>query len=959
MSQTQPIKQLYNLLSNLPLSLKILASTGLILLLGITSSDWLLYQKSNQMLMTSAWKSMHLSLKQQSEHITQYLDKSRHDAIFLSRSPIIQRIIKDIDHPDPSNLDSSKDNQLLSGLFSSLIEEKGYLQVRLIDLKSGMEVVRVNRPSDDNLIPDITNKKFLQNKKDTQYVKIGSKLKNGQVYVSDINLNREYDKIVKPLQPTQRFVVGIFEEDLTAGQFSASNLVKYIRRFDLELTLSVTRAVQTGNLAWKEHYNYNAPKLDTALTKALNLSTKGAKKIIKLITSINRALIKIESKTFSLVAKGETDKAHALITGEQYLRYKKDYKNQLNTLIENLESSGEASNSYDKPKAILVINTNFKDILSTFRSIKTHDTKLVNAKGQFLYHQDKSKQFNFEFEKNAETIINKEKNIWSHMSKNINGNIEFDDHGELHASQRIFFNGRNNEKFIGLVLTKNKQDVLAPVIELGKHAFIISLVAFTFSLLSIFWIIRIQTKPITDLTNQTMRISNGDLSENLPPSRKTDEVGKLTSAFSSLIIKLQEQNKESTKKADQIKQFNRDLEKKIHERTASLKDASILAESSSKAKSEFLATMSHEIRTPLNGMLGMAQILSETTLNAQQESYVNTINNSGKSLLSIINDILDFSKMESGHLQLEIISFNLEEIFQDAIQLLLPRTQEKEISLFINYSEETPKYFYGDQEKLRQVVLNLLGNAIKFTQKGHVTLSVSSNSLPGKSYELTVSVKDTGIGIPKDDIAKLFGVFQQADASTTRKFGGTGLGLAISKKIIELMDGKIGINSTEGEGSDFWFKVILPDATASQKNALPTDNSPEKQINTDTKKKLSGRVLLVEDNQINQMVAQDMIERTGLSVDIAENGVKAIELWQKNQYDLILMDCLMPEMDGFEATRNIRLLEKDQRIPIVALTANVLNSDKQACKDAGMDDFVGKPIVLSLLNSTLEKWVKK
>jgi signal transduction histidine kinase/CheY-like chemotaxis protein len=949
------IARLHSLLISLPLSLKIVASTGIIISLGIASSDWFLYQKAERMLMASAWDSMQLSLMQQSERITQYSDRARHDAIFLSHSPAIQQPLTITDPKQPTKLATNKSQQRIENLFSALIEEKGYLQIRLIDLESGKEVVRVNRPRNDFLLPDVTKKSALQNKKDSLYVKIGSNLKREQVYVSDINLNQEHGKIAEPHQPTQRFVVGVFEEELMVDQFSASHLAEYIRRFDLELTTSTLRAVQTGNLSWQEHYNYNAPRLDLALERARLHLKPGSRNSIDSIISFNQSLVKIEFKTFDLVAQGKTDEAESLIMGKSYLDLKKSYKNSLIALTNTLENIGHRIISNQKPKFIIVINTNFQDVLSSFRSIKTHETLLVNKSGQFLYHHDKDKQFSFEFTDKAPTLINEEPQVWSHLSKGIKESMTFDEHGELHVSQRIFFDDINHDNYIGLILAKNKKNVLAPAIELGQHASIVAVIAISLSLFSIFYIIRRQTRPITELTNHAVRISNGDLNDSLPSSDKKDEVGRLTSAFSNLIIKLQDQNKSSNLQAYEIKELNRDLEKKINERTASLKEASIKAESASTAKSEFLATMSHEIRTPLNGMLGMAQILSRTILDSQQDKYVKTINSSGKSLLTIINDILDFSKIESGKLMLEPTEFYLKEICHDAIQLLMPRANDKKVHLILDYHNHIPKFFYGDTGRIRQVILNLLGNAVKFTSEGSVTLTVSSEKQQHDIYDLTISVKDTGIGIPEKDQAKLFGVFQQADASTTRKFGGTGLGLAICKKLIELMDGEIGLNSTEAKGSEFWFKIALPEMIHSQKpdNANNIDPSTSGFDIT-----LEGHILLVEDNQINQLVAQDMIERTGLTVDIAENGIEAIASWRKTHYDIILMDCLMPEMDGYEATRQIRLFEKNTHIPIIALTANVLSSDKQACKDAGMDDFIGKPIELTLLNATLEKWIK-
>lgn len=948
------MKRLAERLGNLPLSLKILVSTGFILTIGIATSDWLLYKKAETMLMQSAWNSMHLSLKQQSERITQYLDEAKHDAFLLSHSPTVHQTLADFKAPLWQKQDNSPDYLRIVRLFSTLIEEKGYLQVRLIDLESGMEVVRVNRSNGESLIPDVTPKKQLQIKAGHQYVTEGKLLKPEEIYISEINLNKENGKIAVPHTPTQRFVVGIFNEELTRDIYSKASIIEYIRRLDEELTTAAIRSVQTGNLVWQEHYNYVAPKLDYALSKAKAHLGKDSAQVIDAIANENNSLIEIESKIFTLVSHGNTQLAEKMISGEAYLQHKEKYKTLLNTLMESLSASENTPIKPNKPIAIIVINTNFQDVLSALRSIKTHEILLVNEKGQFLFHPDPSKAFSFEFDDSAQTLEDEEINVWKHLSMGINEKMEFDQHDELHTAQRIFFNGINDNRYLGLVLSKEKNDVLAPAISLGKNAALIAVFSISLSLLITLLAIRRQTRPISDLTNHAVRISAGDLNETIPPSHKKDEVGKLTTAFSNLILKLQAQKNAYKNQAHQIKELNNNLENKIIERTKSLKEATIKAEAASTAKSEFLATMSHEIRTPLNGMLGMAQILNRTMLTIDQKNYVQTINRSGDALLSIINDILDFSKIEAGKLQLEPTIFNLQKVAQEAIELFQEKAKDKNITIILHYNPDTPVYFYGDLGRIRQIILNLLGNAIKFTVKGGVTIQVSSERKDNEKNWLRVSIQDTGIGIAKKDQDKLFSAFQQADASTTRKFGGTGLGLAICKKLIEIMNGTIGFNSTENEGSEFWFEVYLPVAEKPQEN-----NSMLGYEKNDTTICLHGHILLVEDNPINQLVAQEMIECTGVTVDIAENGFKAVDAWKNNQYDLILMDCLMPEMDGYEATKKIRSLENKSRIPIIALTANAMESDRQACHAAGMDDFVSKPIQMDILHATLAQWLSK
>jgi PAS domain S-box-containing protein len=390
------------------------------------------------------------------------------------------------------------------------------------------------------------------------------------------------------------------------------------------------------------------------------------------------------------------------------------------------------------------------------------------------------------------------------------------------------------------------------------------------------------------------------------------------------------------------------------EQLAAARDQALEA---SRLKSQFLANMSHEIRTPMNGVLGMAQLLLTGNLEPGQRRRVLALRESGQSLLTIINDILDFSKMEAGKLELEQADFNLLAAAESVVSLLSSPANDKGLSLTLNVARDVPVWVRGDSVRLRQVLINLLGNAVKFTERGGVDFTVGQTP----SGKLRFSVQDTGIGIDPASKARLLEPFTQADASTTRRFGGTGLGLAICRQLVELMGGGLEFASEPGTGTTFWFEVALP--TAGDAAGAGSDDGTTRDDASDRSTPALGenaRILLVDDAEINREVGRGLLESLGYNVEVASSGSDALEAVAHSRYAAIVMDCLMPDMDGYEATRRIRDLEGSERhTPIVALTAAAMAGDRERCLSAGMDDYVSKPLDLDLLNAALGRCARQ
>ncbi|MDF2438642.1 MAG: rpfC 3 [Bacteroidota bacterium] len=521
----------------------------------------------------------------------------------------------------------------------------------------------------------------------------------------------------------------------------------------------------------------------------------------------------------------------------------------------------------------------------------------------------------------------------------------------------IYSKIKNHGEWVGTICLKvDLSDIQGQLYKKIRLALGIVVIAALLAYFLAYFLQKYISKPITDLVTvmeQVMESGNYSLRSKF---KGKDEVAKLSMAFNKMIGEIQHH--------DQVlSETNNQLERRVEERTLELREkneklvaAKALAEQSKTVKEQFLASMSHEIRTPLNAILGFQELLKETPLTAEQKEYVESVDFAGKNLLVIINDILDLSKIEAGKFVFEETEFNLDEIIKSVIELVEYRSYEKNLSLSLEIDAAIPKSLMGDSARLSQILLNLIGNAIKFTEKGQVMISADLLEETSTDVKCKFTVRDTGIGIPKDKIKMIFERFTQASSDTTRKYGGTGLGLTIVQQLVELQGGSIDVESEVGKGSSFSFHLRFKKTVGGQEKISQSDQRITANPN------VRYRVLLAEDIPLNQRLVQKIMMKWQFSLDIANNGAEAIEKLKKNNYDLILMDIQMPEIDGYTATKIIRAMEDPVKkdIPIIAITAHASNSEAEKCINIGMNAYISKPfnagnlkkIILQLMSKT-------
>jgi signal transduction histidine kinase/CheY-like chemotaxis protein len=485
-------------------------------------------------------------------------------------------------------------------------------------------------------------------------------------------------------------------------------------------------------------------------------------------------------------------------------------------------------------------------------------------------------------------------------------------------------------------------DIRTHTFSAGEVIMLVVVVLIVAGLVSQFTI-KVLTRPLALLQQGITSVRQGRF-EPIQVSETRDEIEDLGKSFNRMIEELQRSNRE-------IQQHRDLLEERIRQRTEELENAMRTALAASQAKSEFLANMSHELRTPMNGLLGMLDVVLDSTLAGEQREHLETAQHSAYSLLALLNDILDLSKIEAGRMMIEKIPFNVRNVLEDCVKSYQPRAAQKGVSLHFEMDKSSPAHVMGDPLRLRQIVTNLLSNAIKFTAKGFVAVGVRTEPIEGQpgTLRFAIEVRDTGTGIESDKQQSIFDKFTQADGSITRKYGGTGLGLAITKRLTELQDGRVTVQSTVGSGSTFTITLpyeIVQEAAA--REAAPVSPAPSTEMSGPV------RILLVEDNVVNQKVVLAVLRKRKFHIDVAGDGREALNLMETSRpYDLILMDVQMPVLDGLETTRIIRKDARWTTLPILAMTAHAMTGDRERCLQAGMDHYISKPIQPAHLIDTI------
>jgi len=877
----------------LPLTWKLTIVSAIGIIAAVSTTSWFSFERSKEQVLSSAIEHMRTAYMQQGKKISDQIAIVQRDVLLISKSEAVHGLINTelgIQNEAHTKEDWEKH---LQNIFSETIKLTGYLQIRLIRLKDGKEIVRVDRNKTKGASPIVKSEDELQIKKERDYVKQGAKLLKNEVYISPINLNREHGAIEQPRQPTQRFVTPVYLESDNKNAYGIIVINTDASYVNLDYTNKndLIRSVitnSTGGLIYHKDYNqrwgfeYNTgghikdihPKIWEAITNTtapaivwedqmkdihiggkIPLSNSDSNHFITLILTVENKDIFASITALAIKTSLIALTAIILVSFITTLIVKR-ITQPINTLMEEVGNITSGQNT--------TITAHENDEIGRLgNAFSTLIKKLQNRTTEAEEKRAEIQQLNATLEDNVKKRTSDLANRQIQLVKEVKTRIAINDILQLSASANSTESLANNA-----------------LNALTKHDFL------SIDKKGIFFLADKGGTSFTVVAVENIHLEPNDLNAPIPidhhmldtgyETRKSYLSATLNERFLTEKNRLQNHchiliksptsilgiiclylSPDAQEKPEETKFFEAvadilanaitrlSVEEKLHlsinktnqallkqkQISKELAIASQAANAANQAKSDFLSSMSHEIRTPMNGILGMAELLLETEPTQEQQEYLRVINASGLALLEIINGILDFSKIEAGHLQLKLNAFNLSQIIQDAVKTISPKAQKKEIELIVDYAENSPETFIGDASRIRQILLNLLGNALKFTHKGRITLKTSFLQENNNCYKIHIAIIDTGIGIQPEAQATLFQAFTQADNSSTRKYGGTGLGLAICKQLTELMGGEIGMESIPGEGSTFWAELTLPAAKPEQSIPHESLNLKSKDMN--------------------------------------------------------------------------------------------------------------------------------